>query len=226
METKNTDEKVKSELNWLTEENNFFVSPHSPGGGGLFLSWKKDIDLTIKQSSHNFIDTVIVSKGKSFHATFVYGEPDQSKRNTFWPTLAALQISPQEPWFLTGDFNELTENSEKKGGPERAEGSFGSFRTFLSANDLFDLKHSGYSFSWRGKRGIHLVQCRLDRSLSNPEWSEQFPSARVQYLRYEGSDHRPVISYLNTKTKKGHNIFRYDRRLKDNMEVKELISEI
>ncbi|KAG2274085.1 hypothetical protein Bca52824_056640 [Brassica carinata] len=201
---------VKKELPWLKDENNCFVPPHSPGGGGLVLSWKKDIELTVLSTSNNFIDTRITSKGKSFLATFTYGEPDHTKRQAF----------------LTGDFNELIDNSEKRGGPERTEGTFGAFRTFLSENDLFDLKHSGNVFSWRGKRGTHLVRCRLDRALSNPEWIDLFPSSRCQYLKFEGSDHRPIISYLDTTKKKGHNLFRYDRRLKDNKEIKELVAEV
>lgn len=62
--------------------------------------------------------------------------------------------------------------------------------------------------------------------MSNPEWTELFPSCRRQYLKYEGSDHRPIISYLDTTRKKSHNLFRYDRRLKDHKEIKDLVAEI
>lgn len=171
METKNTEETIRKELHWLKEENNFIVPPHSFGGGGFLLSSKKDVDVTVLSSSQNFIDTKIISKGTSFLATFVYGEPDHTKRNAFWSTLSALHPEPKGPWFLTGDFNELIDNSEKKGGPVRSEGIFGAFRSFLSESDLFDLKHSGNYFSCRDKRRSHLVCCRLDRSFSNPEWT-------------------------------------------------------
>lgn len=177
-------------------------------------------------SSNNFIDTNIVFKGVSFHATFVYGEPDQTKKHGVWSTISDLNQGPDVPWFLTGDFNEIIENSEKEGGPARAEGSFCSFRTFLSQNDLFDLKHSGNFLSWRGQRGSHLVHCRLDRAVSNTDWSELFPSCRCQYLLFEGSDHRHLLSFLDPTKKKGNHIFRYDRRMKDNEEVKLLISNI
>lgn len=90
----------------------------------MILSWKKDVDLTVLSSSQNYIDTRIISKGKSFLATFVYGEPDHTKGNAFWSTLSFLHPNPKGPWFLTGDFNELIDNSEKKGGPIRAEGTF------------------------------------------------------------------------------------------------------
>lgn len=55
-------------------EDYHLVSPHSPGGGGLFLGWKKDINLTFQQSNQKYIDTNISYKGKSSKATFIYGE--------------------------------------------------------------------------------------------------------------------------------------------------------
>lgn len=53
-----------------------------------------------------------------------------------------------------------------------------------------------------------------------------FPSCRSQYLNFEGSDHRPLLTFLDPTRKKGSKIFRYDRRLKDNPEITQLISEI
>ena len=126
-ETKNPDGVVMKELKGIMEDKYCMVSPHSPGGGGLLLTWKKDIDITIRSTSHNFIDTSITNKRISFHATFVYGEPDHSKRIAVWNTLADLHPNANEAWFLTGDFNEIVDNNEKSGGPERSEGSFCAF---------------------------------------------------------------------------------------------------
>lgn len=171
----------------------------------------EDIDLQVKSLSNNFMDTIISYKGKSFHATFIYGEPDHTKRLQIWNEITALQPDSGGSWFLKGDFKEIVENSEKCGCPERAERTLCAFRSFLSQNDLFDLKFSWSFLSWRGKRHTHLVLCRLDRLISNSEWTEQFPSSRNQYLKFEGSDHRPLLTFLDTSRKKGHRIFRYDK---------------
>jgi len=48
--------------------------------------------------------------------------------------------------------------------------------------------------SWRGRRHSHLVRCRLDRAMSNSSWVEAYPSGRSEYLRFEGSDHRPIVT--------------------------------
>lgn len=53
-----------------------------------------------------------------------------------------------------------------------------------------------------------------------------FPSCRSQYLKFEGSDHRPLLSFLDTSKKKSQKIFRFDRRLNENVEVKNIVKEI
>ena len=91
---------------------------------------------------------------------------------------------------------------------------------------MLDLKHSGISLSWRGKRCSHLVYCRLDRTLVNPAWSDRFPTGRYQYLGFEGSNHRPVLTVFDSGKQHRNRLFRYDRRLRENEAVKEIISEI
>ncbi|CAL9240671.1 unnamed protein product [Arabidopsis halleri] len=108
------------------------VSPHSPGGGGLAILWKDHIELETLEACPNFIDTHIKAEGKSFFATFVYGEPDKSKRKSIWEQLSTIGQARSDPWYLTGDFNDIIDSSEKQGGPNRPEGSFIDFRTFMS----------------------------------------------------------------------------------------------
>ncbi|KAG7541952.1 Endonuclease/exonuclease/phosphatase superfamily [Arabidopsis thaliana x Arabidopsis arenosa] len=225
METKNSEESVIKTLQWMGYSDMKLVSPHSPGGGGLALLWNQTVSLQILSECHNFIDTRIEAEGKSFFATFIYGEPDQSKRKEIWTQLSALGQSRSEPWFLTGDFNDIIDSSEKLGGPARPEGSFVDFRTFMSECDLFDLRHSGNFLSWRGKRHEHLVFCRLDRAMSNSEWAISYPAGRCEYLDFEGSDHRPIATYFDLKKKRKKGLFRYDRRLRNNEEVTQLIYE-
>ena len=62
--------------------------------------------------------------------------------------------------------------------------------------------------------------------MSNSEWTEQFPACRSQYLKFEGSDHRPLLSFLDTTRRKCRRIFRYDRRLRENAEVKQIVKDI
>lgn len=226
-ETKNTDEFVLKETETLNFDSHFLVPPHGQSAGGLALLWRKEINLQVLSSSQNHIDTSITYKGQKFHSTFVYGAPEIPNRRAVWEMLTNIsEIRNGDPWFLTGDFNEITDNSEKSGGRERPESTFSLFRSFLSSCDLFDIRHTGNFLSWRGQRGSHLVHCRLDRAMANSGWSDKFPNGRAHYLPFEGSDHRPILSIFDSKLKKAQRLFRYDRRMRDNTEVKQLIDKV
>lgn len=224
METKNQNEFVLSNLLSPEYQHHFLVPPRGLSGG-LALIWKKDIELTVLNSSTNYIDTKIIYKKNSFFVTFIYGPPQQENRAAFWEEISLLGQGREEAWALTGDFNDILENSEKTGGPSRPEGSFIAFRSFVTINGLWDVKHTGNQLSWRGKRNTHDIKSRLDRTLANVAWYDMFPSASCNYLRFEGSDHRPLMTYLETHLPKIRRPFRYDRRLNDNPEARKIIEE-
>lgn len=123
-------------------------------------------------------------------------------RAEFWAYMAVLGENKEASWLITGDFNDILDNGEKFGGPPRWEGSFLAIRSFVSQQGLWDIKHSGNSFSWRGTRYIHFIKSRLDRSMANCAWSEAFPTGRCRYLRFEGSDHRPLVTYFNDSNRR------------------------
>lgn len=130
-----------------------------------------------------------------------------------------------DSWLITGDFNDLLDNSEKVGGPACWEGSFLSFRSFLAQMGLWDLKHSGYHLSWRGTIYTHFIQSRLDRAMANCSWFERFPAGRSEYLRFEGSDHQPIGVHFDISRKRKKGLFRFDRRLKDKPYIRQLVTE-
>ncbi|KAG2270907.1 hypothetical protein Bca52824_065462 [Brassica carinata] len=115
---------------------------------------------------------------------------------------------------------------KKSGGKERPESSFVAFRAFLSSCDLFYIKHTCNFISRRVQKHSHLVHCHLDRTIGNNAWSDLFPRARSHYLIFEASDHRHIISTLDSKKKKSVRLFRYNRTLCDNLEITQLVKEI
>lgn len=61
--------------------------------------------------------------------------------------------------------------------------------------------------------------------MANVEWMEMFPAARSEYLNFEGSDHRPILTHFGLNLKKKRGIFRYDRRLSEKPEVRKLVED-
>ena len=70
--------------------------------------------------------------------------------------------------------------------------------------------------SWQDRRGkgkgAVTVRCRLDRALANEEWHTLFPCSYTEYLGLVGSDHRPVVAYLEDKVTRKKGQFRFDKR--------------
>lgn len=142
-----------------------------------------------------------------------------------WKELLDINAARGGVWFISGDFNDIFCDQEKSGGVERTEGSFVDLRSFMSKGDLYDLKHSDDFLSWRRVWYEHVVRCRLDRAVANSSWFEEFYSSHSEYLKFQGSDHKPIISCFDTKRKMGKGLFRFDRILKDNQEVQEMIDK-
>ncbi|KAG2313724.1 hypothetical protein Bca52824_025281 [Brassica carinata] len=157
--------------------------------------------------------------------SFIYGAPAAENRAEYWQKINAVGQGRDTPWLLTGDFNDILCNAEKVGGPVRPEGSFTTFRSFVAQNGLWDLKHSGEQLSWRGSRYTHFIRSRLDRSMSNCAWAEAYPMGRCRYLRFEGSDHRPLMSYFNANRTNKKGMFRFNRALTEEVEVTKLVED-
>lgn len=225
-DAKNSDTFVLNELETIPLDSHFLVSPHSPGGGGLALLWSQEVSLTVLTHSNNFIDALVSFKGPKVHMSFVYGEPDVARRQSVWDAISGYAADRSSPWLLTGDFNEILDNTEKSKGPARPERSFTAFREFIAQNDLFDLQHTGSFLSWHGKQGCHLVHCCLDRTLANIAWYDAFPRGRSHSLKFEGLDHWPVHSTFDATKKIHGRIFHFGRRLKDIQEVRELVDHM
>jgi hypothetical protein len=64
-----------------------------------------------------------------------------------------------------------------------------AFRDALTDCDLEDIGFMGEKFTW--KRGR--IRERLDRTVANGAWSVMHPGAKLQYLGYIRSDHRPIL---------------------------------
>ncbi|KAL0716010.1 hypothetical protein Bca4012_065332 [Brassica carinata] len=130
------------------------------------------------------------------------GDPTMEDRAAFWEKLMLIAQHRDEAWLISGDYNELLDHSEKERGPPRWEGSFVAFRRFVTQAGLWDVPFTGNPLSWRDIRYNHLIHSRLDRVMANRSWSEAFSAAHCKYLRFEGSDHRPLIVFFDRSRRK------------------------
>ena len=124
-------------------------------------------------------------------------------RQQVWERLTRYGLSRSEPWFIIRDLNEITGNHEKDGGSLRSSTSSIPFNNMIRNSGLLEFLAHGNKWSWQAKRGkgkgAMTIRCRLDRALANEEWHTLFPCSYTEYLRMVGSDHRPVIAFLEDK---------------------------
>ncbi|XP_010451584.1 PREDICTED: uncharacterized protein LOC104733725 [Camelina sativa] len=145
--------------------------------------------------------------------SFIYGDPVPQHRDKVWEKLTDIGSFRIDPWFLIGDFNELTGNHEKQGGALRSASSFVSFNSMLRHCGMLEFPCYGEQLSWRGNRcNNQVVRCRLDRALGNEDWQGFFPNSRVDYLEMIGSDHSPILATCLKTARRCHRQFRFDKR--------------
>lgn len=123
LEPKNSSDHVLSVWRSLGYNHYFLVNPVGLSGG-LALFWKNTHTVEVLYSDNILIDTMITVGLMVFYMSFVYGDPVRHRRRFVWDRIKTIGFRRDEAWFLVGDFNEIMNNSEKLGGPQRIESSF------------------------------------------------------------------------------------------------------
>ncbi|GMI93428.1 hypothetical protein HRI_003012100 [Hibiscus trionum] len=167
--------------------------------GGLSLSWTQDINISLVSFSSSHIDVHITDSdsANTWRFTGFYGNPITSQRNHSWNFLRSLNIDPDMPWLVTGDFNEVLYANEKRGGRVRSHQQMNAFHAAMADCDLTDLGYSGRWYTWeKGRLARNNIRERLDRGMANSSWISIFPSHSVKHLSHTISDHCPIL--INT----------------------------
>lgn len=141
-----------------------------------------------------------------------------------WNQLSDIGISRDEPWILTGDFNELMSNTEKLGGATRSNASFWDFRNMAQTYEIQKIRSCGNKLSWGGWRDNVWIQCRLDRSFDNDEWFQLFPRTNVEYMDMWASDHKPIRTCFALEGEEpGKGRFYFDKRMTKKEDFEEVV---
>lgn len=161
--------------------------------------WNETINIQITSSNENLINCLVFDDPVTtpWQFTFVYGPPTPGLRPAFWDSLPALGNAFPGLWHLTGDFNALLSQEDKRGGRAVGGPSTGGLRGFVNQFGFIDLGFHGHPFTWSNRRsGAHNIQERLNRSLVNAQWKPLHPHASLLHLTAIHSNHKPLL--LNT----------------------------
>ncbi|KAL4390846.1 hypothetical protein AHAS_Ahas03G0185900 [Arachis hypogaea] len=165
--------------------------------GGIWICWNdNNISINTIESDPQYIHAKITSPGREdWFMTAVYANPQPQGRRALWPKLQNLANRMQSPWILTGDFNEIKDPTEKKGGGQVDYRACSRFSAWINNSGLIDLGFMGSRFTWKGPlwNGYERVFKRLDRALANPAWRLTHHEAVVKVLPRTNSDHHPLL---------------------------------
>lgn len=77
--------------------------------GDLCLAWKKEVDITLRSFSRNFIDMMVKSKEMELEWRFTgfYGSQFANGKSDSWNELRRLKMTTDLLWLVCGDFNKI-----------------------------------------------------------------------------------------------------------------------
>ncbi|XP_050222275.1 uncharacterized protein LOC126672367 [Mercurialis annua] len=163
--------------------------------GGLAMFWKGDMNVVINGASNNYIDAEVVeADGRRRKVTRFYGCPERSRRRESWKIIRRLNAENNVPWCILGDFKDMLDNEEKRGGEPQLNWLLTGFRLVIIDCGLVDIGAKCYQYTWsRGRGDGGRVEERLDRAFCSETWLQLFPESVMWNLESTSSDHLPVL---------------------------------
>ncbi|KAF2311097.1 hypothetical protein GH714_019478 [Hevea brasiliensis] len=176
--------------------------------------------------SSRWID-VSCSVSSTWHATFVYGEPAEHKIISFLKHLRSLNLHDGEAWLIIGGINFCSQHEDKWGHRSINRQIANEYHNFLFDGLLEELEFKGNRYTWSNMQsGQARVMERIDKAISNPEWRLLFPSSQLIHGKFKGSDHRPLILFLNRRPKKVRRNFNFDLRWSSFSDCDDIIKNV
>uniref|UniRef100_A0A803PHA9 Reverse transcriptase domain-containing protein n=1 Tax=Cannabis sativa TaxID=3483 RepID=A0A803PHA9_CANSA len=171
--------------------------------GGVALFWKDTDEVSLLGYGENFIDVVVTgNEGIQWRLIGLYGEPNRSLRKNTWEQIRSLKTKYTWPWCIIGDLNNVSSQSDKRGGNPYPNWLIDGFGSMLDDCRLFDMDLCGYPFTWERGRGTNSwIEVRIDRALVSQSWLDLFPLAKLLNLEVTTSDQCPLQLMLNNETK-------------------------
>ncbi|XP_025702516.1 uncharacterized protein [Arachis hypogaea] len=177
--------------------------------GGIWVMWKDpNIVISILKSKTQYVHMNVKKDfDEDWFLTAVYASPREVNRRELWNDIKMIKNGIRGPWLVVGDFNEIADPSEKKGGGRTDVGACKRFKRWIEDCMLIDRGSVGPKFTWRGPQWENLERVfkRLDRALANADWRIKFHEARVEVLARVKSDHHPLLITMKPKDNLANN---------------------
>nr|POE89570.1 hypothetical protein CFP56_02290 [Quercus suber] len=185
--------------------------------GGIWLLWRKDmVELEVLTATEHEIHAIVKlnCSDSLWLLSSVYSSPRFFECLFIWDNLHAVSLLHNLPWAIVGDFNDVLNDSEKKGRNRVNMTRASAYNNCMSFCNMVDLGFFGPIFTWTNRRDLNgLIQTRIDRCWANPSWTLAYPEANVTHLPRISSDHCPLLLSLSRTTlSRADKPFRFEKK--------------
>ena len=190
-----------------------FMHAIEPRGiaGGMCIFWRNYDHVLLVKYADFFVEVGIsdVVQNEQWRLFASYASTDAHKRKEQWRLLSQRFATAGDKCLLIGDFNDITDDSEKEKGNYLTITSQRIFCDFIIDNGLLEL---GFPFTWINRRDEDPIQECLDGGLATSGWVNMYQEAKVLHEVLEGSDHTMLILETNPSLVPRKKRFIYDSR--------------
>ena len=173
-------------------------------GGGIWIFWKNcnkyPFSLSVIYKSLRFLacEISLLNLNIQYIAIFIYAPARKEWKLEFWKELIDYVNSLSLPFIILGDFNEISDVSDKMGGAQYNSSRSLVMQNLLSSVPGIEIAFIGQRFTWRKKKaGPNNILERLDRGVASSSWLGIFPQAKVKHHIFTSSDHCQMsLEYL------------------------------
>lgn len=141
--------------------------------GGIWILWNNPlIKISVLAQKTQFIHCLVTGVGnRPWCFTAIYGSPREQERKSLWDDMWEISKNCPLPWMLAGDFNDIKDPVEQKGGESVNENKCQRFLDNINRCRLIDMGSEGPRYTWRGPITSHtaMLYKKLDRGLCNAE---------------------------------------------------------
>ncbi|KAJ9541721.1 LOW QUALITY PROTEIN: hypothetical protein OSB04_028227 [Centaurea solstitialis] len=170
-------------------------------GTRIIIAWNPQVlDLMVLEGHAQVVHCVVRMKNdqNNLYLSIVYGANDLMVRRQLWSSIRKHKVLiGSQPWIVMGDFNAMLFPHDGLGGSSRRDCAMEDFSACVADVELMDVRYSGIQYSWRQKpTSDDGIVRKLDRILSNTEFTSNFPSSFAHFHPWGVSDHAlGVVSF-------------------------------
>ncbi|CAK8570896.1 unnamed protein product [Lathyrus sativus] len=192
LETRVKHDKARKIRDQLNLKGQYLDNYKEHYNGRIWIYWdERQCDVRVIKCTSQMIHCGIHDVNGVFQTwmTTIYALNQLEQRRKLWEDLKQIHDSQQGPWFLMGDFNNVTKSMDRIGGNLVTEREFEDLRSLMDYAGLFEKDSTEDYFTWINKHSIGTIYSKIDHVLGNIDWLQGNIDLKLEILPPSISDH-------------------------------------